>query len=199
MKKVLVAVAIATLTIAGSVHAMSAGAKPNTSGVMTLTSPDFHNLGKIPEISGAGLAFGPPPCPGNNTPLTLTWTNVPQGTVSLLLTMVDYMVPGGPGFFVHWIQYNIPPTATGFSPSSQVGSPGLDSAGISGYVGPCPPPIPPQPHVYTITLYALDNALPSQPSAVTLSDYEALLSEINDHALAVAPFAGTFGTLTEKG
>jgi hypothetical protein len=53
--------------------------------------------------------------------------------------------------------------------------------------------------VYTITLYALDNSLASQPSAVTLSDYEALLSEINDHALAVAPFAGTFGTLTEKG
>ena len=65
--------------------------------------------------------------------------------------MVDYTVPGPPGFFVHWIVYDIPPSSTGIDPSSLSSvSQGINGAGLVGYFGPCPPPIPPQPHVYTL-------------------------------------------------
>jgi Raf kinase inhibitor-like YbhB/YbcL family protein len=186
MKKLLPALAILALGLAGSAHARTQQQASAAPAPMLLSAADFGYLQTIPVTHGAGAAFG---CPGNNTPLTLSWTNVPAGTKSLALTMVDYTVPGPPGYFVHWIVYNIPPTSTGISPSSLGSvSQGINGAGLVGYFGPCPPPIPPQPHVYTLELYALNIALPKERT--TLGN---LQQEMKQHMLAVAPFAGTFG------
>ena len=186
MKKLLLAVPIIALGLAGLAHATAQRHAAAAPAPMLLSAADFSYLQTIPVAHGAGAAFG---CPGKNTPLTLSWTNVPPGTKSLALTMVDYTVPFPPGFFVHWIVYDIPPTFSGIDPSSLGSvSQGINGAGLVGYFGPCPPPIPPQPHVYTLELFALNTVLPQQRTTL-----HTLQEEMKQHMLAVAPFAGTFG------
>lgn len=189
MKKLVplvLAVTLIALPLAGFAHAATQRQAAATPPPMLLSAADFGYLQTIPVTHGAGAAFG---CPGDNTPLTLSWTNVPPGTKSLALTMVDYTVPFPRGNFVHWIVYNIPPTSTGISPSSLGSvSQGVNGAGLVGYFGPCPPPVPPQPHIYTLELYALDIAMPEQRMT-----FDTLQQKMKQHMLAVAPFAGTFG------
>jgi Raf kinase inhibitor-like YbhB/YbcL family protein len=192
MKKVLLALIVVAFALAGSVRAATQHSASAAQGPMLLTAADFSYLQPLPVTHGAGSSFG---CPGDNTPLTLSWSDVPPHTKSLALTMVDYTVPFPPGFFVHWIVYDIPAHSTGIDPTSLASIPqGVNGAGLVGYFGPCPPPIPPQPHVYTLELFALNVVLPQQTTT-----FDTLQSEMNGHILAVAPFAGTFGNPPQNG
>jgi Raf kinase inhibitor-like YbhB/YbcL family protein len=185
MKRLLIAVSIAAFALAGSGQVQ---AQP----YMQLEAADFHYLGKIPTEHGAGLAFGPPACPGTNEPITFNWSNVPGNAVSLAITIVDYTIPFPRGYFAHWIAYNIPPTATGIGPATMgEATQGTNDAGIQGYAGPCPPDIPPQPHVYTMTLYALDET--GLPAGMTFDQFQATMAASGwAHELAVAYYAGTY-------
>ena len=84
--------------------------------------------------------------------------------------MFDPDAPTGSGFW-HWLVWDIPATSTELTstlPSGAVA--GTDSAGVTGYLGPCPP-VGDITHHYKITVYALDVAgldLPSStPAQVT--------------------------------
>lgn len=125
---------------------------------LTLTSSAFENGGVIPSKYT---------CDGDrllNPPLSIS--GVPEGTKSLVLLMDDPDIPEvfkkerGIDAFDHWVLYAIPPETTQIPEGAPLGSSGLNSAGTSGYTGPCPPPeYEPTKHRYIFKLYALSGTL----------------------------------------
>ncbi len=69
---------------------------------MTITSSAFTDGGMIPKDYT---------CDGSNVSPALSWSGIPAGTKSLALICDD---PDAPmGNWVHWVLFNIPPTASG--------------------------------------------------------------------------------------
>ncbi len=93
-------------------------------------------------------------CDGNDVSPEISWGELPEGTLSLALSVID---PDAPmGAFTHWLVYDIDPNAG----SIPMGGPlpaGTKEAendfGATNYDGPCPPS---GEHRYFFTLYALD-------------------------------------------
>ncbi len=161
---------------------------------LTLTSSAFAHGGDIPTQYT---------CFGQNVSPALEWSGVPAGTQSLALVVDDPdSVPPG---FVHWVIFNIPPTATGLpedvpgGPTLPDGSrqgsndfapfgPGTFPGGAAikrvGYDGPCPP----GRHRYAFTLYALDTLLDVPAEATRAQVVEAM----QGHILAQAELIGLF-------
>jgi len=110
---------------------------------LTLTSPSFHDGGRIPR---------PYTCEGRNVSPALRWTAPPRGTRSLGLRVVDVNAHG----FVHWVAGRIPASVRGLAAGyhGRFAADGPNSAGGSGYTGPCPPPGS-GTHRYVFTLSAL--------------------------------------------
>jgi Raf kinase inhibitor-like YbhB/YbcL family protein len=104
-------------------------------------------------------------CPGQNVSPALAWKDAPAGTKSFAITMYDPDAPTGSGFW-HWIAADIPPDVTALPEgAASAGGKGLpagvvqarDDAGLSHYLGPCPP-IGDKPHHYIITVFAVKKA-----------------------------------------
>lgn len=113
--------------------------------LMTLTAPFTE-----------GAVVSPPFVCGDATQSpSLTWTNIPAGTVSLALILTDEDAPD----FTHWVVVNLSPSlmalAPGILPSDAVQA--KNSKGAIGFTGPCPPEG--ITHQYSLTLYALDQVL----------------------------------------
>jgi len=142
-------------------------------------------------------------CHGANLSPPLDWSGVPEGTqrLALLVDDPDSQPPG----FVHWVIYNIPPTAEGLpegvpaeatlEDGTLQGSndfakypggtfPGGTTINQVGYDGPCPP----NPHRYLFTLYALDTLL-DLPAEVTMAQ---VLEAMEGHILAQGEVIGTY-------
>ncbi|GAB2695279.1 YbhB/YbcL family Raf kinase inhibitor-like protein [Kitasatospora kifunensis] len=139
---------------------------PDQARRFTVTSPQVHDGGTFPASAWAN-SFG---CTGGNEQFTLDWSGAPVGTRSYAATMYDPDAPSGSGFW-HWLVWDIPATATSLGSTAPAGSvTGTDDAGLTGYLGPCPPAGDVKHH-YQITVYALDTAslaLPgSTPPALT--------------------------------
>ncbi|WP_392667905.1 YbhB/YbcL family Raf kinase inhibitor-like protein [Streptomyces sp. LN785] len=139
---------------------------PDSAARFTVTSPDVRDGGTFPADAYAN-AFG---CAGANRQVRLAWHGAPRGTRSYAVTMYDPDAPSGSGFW-HWLTWDIPADATALGtdlPSGAVA--GTDDAGVTGYLGPCPP-TGDVTHHYRISVYALDVptlALPAgTPAAVT--------------------------------
>jgi Raf kinase inhibitor-like YbhB/YbcL family protein len=120
---------------------------------MEITSSAFKDKGKIP------IQYVMPGAGGKNVSLPLNWKNVPPGTKSFVLSIVDpHPVAQN---WVHWIVINIPKDATGLEEGASgkkmpKGSVELKSSfGSAGYGGPQPPPGSGD-HPYVVTLYALN-------------------------------------------
>jgi Raf kinase inhibitor-like YbhB/YbcL family protein len=147
-----------------------------------MTGADFANGHAFPAVHEAH-AFG---CHGRNVPLALSWTGAPGRTKSFALTMVDTDAPGGS--FVHWVVYGIPASRHSLGPTSLAGlKQGRNSAGLIGYVGPCPP-TGSGTHHYHLTLYALSVAV----SAAATLELAAVQKAMRHHVLARATLIGTF-------
>ncbi len=123
-----------------------------------LLSPAFEPDGKIPSkyTCDGDSSLSPP----------LTISNVPEGTVSLALIMVDPDIPQaakdarGVDVFDHWVVYGIPPGTVEIPEGGTVGSCGVNTIGKVAYAGPCPPPeYEPREHRYVFTLYALSGSV----------------------------------------
>ena len=111
-------------------------------GNLQLTSSAFSHGEEIPRKCGYKN--------GNETP-SLAINGIPEGTKSLTLIMDDPDAMGAVGkVWVHWVVWNIDPTAT---ENLQDATEGMTDFGEVGYGGPAPPD---KRHTYVFKLYALD-------------------------------------------
>ena len=136
---------------------------------MKLKSSNFNHNNDIPEAYT---------CDGADRSPELTWSDIPDGTRSLVLIVDDPDAPDPAApkmIWVHWILYNIPATATGLSEGVEVKDlpqgtlEGENDWKRTGYGGPCPPI---GKHRYFFKLYALDEVLPNlnQPTKGQLEE-----------------------------
>jgi Raf kinase inhibitor-like YbhB/YbcL family protein len=127
----------------------------------TVVSDSFKEgdyLGKDHVLS-ENFGFG---CAGGNQSPQLRWSGAPAGTKSFAVTCYDPDAPTGSGFW-HWVVVNLPPTVTalerdaGNPMSGKLPAGALmtrTELGLSGYIGPCPPPGD-HPHRYLFTVFAV--------------------------------------------
>ncbi len=152
---------------------------------ISLTSPVFTHKGAIPSNYT---------CQGNDISPALKWSGLPNGTKSIALIVDDPDAPDPAApkrVWVHWVLYNIPPSATGLAEAVSAttlpaGSrEGKNDWERTGYGGPCPPI---GQHRYFHKLYALDAVLPElkQPTKAEL------LKAMEGHILAQAELIGTY-------
>jgi hypothetical protein len=137
------------------------GTTADAAGVFTLQSKTFSDGKMMPKKvanSKANMATNAN-CVGDNVSPELHWSNVPDGTKSLVILMVDPEGRGGAGVN-HWVAYGIDPKVTGFA-EGELSKPsdkyigGKSTQGVGFYSGPCTPPGT-EPHHYTFVLVATD-------------------------------------------
>lgn len=153
---------------------------------MTLTSTAFTEGSAIPAADT---------CKGANTSPALAWTGAPSGTKSFAVVLTDQTRS-----LIHWVIYDIPPTATAlpasvenaFAPTNVPGAHQTISlhAPTVGFYGPCPPQ--PPAHTYQFAVYALDVA--ALPGLSGQSMPPEGLAEIQTHRLDTGALTGTFGS-----
>lgn len=155
-------------------------------GAMKISSSAFVDGGKIPDRyarAGAG---------GRNLSIPLSWSDLPPGTKSLALSMVDpHPVAQN---WVHWLVINIAANAGSLAEGASrkqmpPGSVELqNSFGDIGYGGPQPPRGSGE-HPYVVTLYALSVEKLNLPAATTLSAFQRAME---GKILATAKITGKF-------
>jgi Raf kinase inhibitor-like YbhB/YbcL family protein len=135
---------------------------------------------------------------GNQTSPALTWTNVPPGTVTLLLHMHDLEFSRNHTLDdqLHWLVWNIPATATGLPEGVPAGAQlqnGAYQLSASGavYRGPGAAANGPRHH-YTFELIALDTKLDIQPGTDAFETRAAIMKAIQGHILGKAVYMGLF-------
>jgi Raf kinase inhibitor-like YbhB/YbcL family protein len=101
-------------------------------------------------------------CEGGNQSPALTWTQPPEGTQSLAITVHDPDAPTGSGWW-HWVVYNLPPQTTQLpTDAGRADGQGLPAGAVQGrtdygsigFGGACPP-AGDAPHRYRFTVHAL--------------------------------------------
>jgi len=143
-------------------------------GNLQLTTPAFSDGDEIPRECGYKNGNEAPP---------LAINGIPEGTKSLTLIMDDPDAMGAVGkVWVHWIVWNIDPTAT---ESLQDATEGMTDFGEVGYGGPAPPD---KRHTYVFKLYALDCEL-DLPNESTKTDLEKAME---GHIIEQATLTGTY-------
>jgi Raf kinase inhibitor-like YbhB/YbcL family protein len=158
----------------------------------SLTSSEFQD-GAMLQKKNAGNNPKNPNCIGDNVSPPLAWHNVPKGTKSFALVMVDPEGRGGLGV-VHWVAYGIPASVTGFgegetSKLSDKYVGGKGTQGLGHYLGPCTPPGTGMHH-YTLTLIATDLEPNALPPGLTR---EELFEKLKGHSKGAAGLVGRFG------
>lgn len=163
----------------------------HAAGIFTLTSPDFKD-GELLAQKFAGNIKGNPFCTGENASPALSWGNVPAGTKSLALALVDPEGRNGLGVN-HLVAYGIPPDTKGFAENALASGKGFiggkSTQGNGHYNGPCPPVIT-GVHHYIFTLIATDLAPDSLPAGLTR---EQLFEKLEGHSKGAAGIIGRFG------
>ncbi len=166
-----------------------------------VTSATFGNGGTLPlsMVYNACTAY---PNGGNESP-QLSWRGAPAHTRTFTVILYDPVAS-----FTHWGIYNISSKTTstpGELPEnagvagSTVGTQIANDFGDLSYDGPCPPTqLAPVSHTYVITVYALDEELPTLPTMGAFPPgaealYHALIAAGREgHILATASISGFF-------
>ena len=152
---------------------------------LTLKSSAFPHNGAIPRRYT---------CQGEDVSVPLAWSGAPPATKSFVLIVDDPDAPDPKAprmTWVHWVLYNLPPTAMALPEGIKVGElptgtlEGLNDWKRTGYRGPCPPI---GRHRYFHKLYALGTLLPAMESP-TKADLEQALK---GHVLEKAELIGTY-------
>ena len=135
---------------------------------------------------------------GDQTSPAITWTSVPDGTVSFLLHFHDLEVSRNhtSDDQLHWIVWNIPGTATGLPEGLPKGAQlpnGAYQLSASGqvYRGPGAPAGGPRHH-YTFELFALDTKIDVPPGTDAFDTRAAILKAMQGHILGKAVYMGLF-------
>jgi Raf kinase inhibitor-like YbhB/YbcL family protein len=177
--------ALLTLGVAAKTLAAAASPAPG----LTLTTPDFKDGGTIPEKyteAAKPTAVSP----------ALTWTNVPDGTVSfaVLVHDPDTALDKTAREFVHWIIFNIPGSAHGL-PQGMPNVAGLPDGSMQlknsnnqiGYMG-MGAPSPGPAHHYTFEVFALDTRLNLGPDASQADVLKGMSGHVLDKGVLVGRF-----------
>ncbi|MHB8623523.1 MAG: YbhB/YbcL family Raf kinase inhibitor-like protein [Sulfuricaulis sp.] len=155
---------------------------------LTLTSPAFRHNGEIPPRYT---------CDGDDVSPPLSWSGVPGSAKSLALIVDDPDAPDPKApkmTWVHWVLYNIPPSATGLAeglttkdlPTGTLE--GSNDWKRTGYGGPCPPV---GRHRYFYKLYALNTVLPDLGHPAKM----ALEKVIQGHVIAQVELIGSYARM----
>ena len=162
---------------------------------MVLTIPAWPDGQQIPvKFTQAGEQVSP----------ELRWTNVPAGTQSFVVNMLDpdVSVQRGTETQPHWIVWNISATATGLPEGMKPGAEQADgtrqiSASGPQYRGPGAAANGPLHH-YTFEVYALDTkidvtpAAGAQPIEAALATRAAVMKAMQGHVIGKAVYVGLF-------
>lgn len=194
-RNILGAVAIATLASSALfAQGTPAGGPPRTPPmVLTISAwPDGTPI--PPKHTQAGDQISP----------ELKWTNIPAGTQSFVVNMLDpdVSVMRGTETQPHWIVWNIPASSTGLPEGMKPGAELPDgtrqiSATGPQYRGPGAPAAGPLHH-YTFEVYALDTKVDVSPSTATpainaaLETRAAVMKAMQGHVLGKAVYVGLF-------
>jgi hypothetical protein len=142
---------------------------------MTVRSTAFADGGTIPDKHAQ---------PGRDVSPALSWSNAPDSVVSYLLVVHDLDAPIGDGRddLLHWMVWGIPGSATSLPegmPSGAQLQGGMRQISASGpyYRGPAAPSTG-EPHHYLFELYALDIAVPQQPTALPPAVTRAAIMDV---------------------
>jgi Raf kinase inhibitor-like YbhB/YbcL family protein len=154
---------------------------------MEISSSAFKDGEKIP------VHYVMPKAGGKNISVPLSWKNIPQGTKSFALSMVDpHPVAKN---WVHWFVINIPANVTFIAEgaSGKKMPPGAvelaSSYGDVGYGGP-QPPVGTGDHPYVFTLYALSVEKLNLGTSTSLSAFNRALE---GNILGSATLTGKYG------
>jgi Raf kinase inhibitor-like YbhB/YbcL family protein len=132
---------------------------------------------------------------GDNVSPQLKLKGLPAGAKSIAVIVEDPDAKGAKPY-VHWLLYNVPPTATDVHelippeprlPDLGGALQGMNSDDDIGYFGPRPPKGDP-PHHYHFEVFALDRTLDLGPGV----DREKLLTAMKGHVLARGGLEGVF-------
>lgn len=141
----------------------------DTKATVDVSSPVLRNGERIPARFT---------CDGTGISPAITWSGVPAEGVELAVVLDDR---DAGATFVHWVLFDVDP-ASGGVPEDAVpaGAHQARNSKTSGYNGPCPPKG--SEHNYRLSVYALDEAMPS-----TLGDGADLLATLEAlHERAIA-------------
>jgi hypothetical protein len=156
-------------------------------GKMLIYSTAFSDGSIIPVI------YVRPSAGGENISPPISWSNLPDGTKSVALSVVD--IHPIARNWVHWLVINIPKDSGGLAEGAShkampSGSRELkNSFKDTGYGGP-QPPYGTGLHPYIFTVYALDIGRIDIPDDITL---DAFMKAIRPHVLEQASMTGYFG------
>lgn len=151
---------------------------------LAITSSSFSHDGIIPARHT---------CDGPDISPALTWTDIPDGTKSLVLIVDDPDAPDPAApkrTWVHWV-YNLPPNVNGLPEGVEAENlpsgtlQGINDWSRTGYGGPCPPV---GSHRYFHKLYALNTILPD----VNNSTKAILEKAIQGHVIAQTELVGHY-------
>lgn len=143
---------------------------------MKITSSAFKERQQIPSKYT---------CNGENINPPLKFSDLPQGTKSLVLIVDDPDAPSGT--FVHWVVYNISPISREVKENSipDGGEEGITNFGKADYGGPCPPS---GVHRYFFKLYALNKTL----SFKEAPGKETILKNMKESIIAQSELVGLY-------
>jgi len=147
---------------------------------LVLSLPGNTALTQLPS-SGAATS-----CGGQNVSPPLSWSGVPDGTLSFAVVLFD--IDAGAGR-AHWVVYGIPGTATSIPAGYADGVKGVNTSGQAAFGGYCPA-VGDAPHHYAYVLYASDLAPTALPSGLTR---DGLMSALTGHAKGYTRFVGLYG------
>jgi len=154
---------------------------------MELSSSAFKDAEKIPT------EYVMPAAGGKNRSIGLSWSNVPSGTKSFALSIVDpHPVARN---WVHWLVADIPGDANALAEGASgkkmpAGAAELKTSwGELGYGGPQPPKGTGD-HPYVVTLYALNTPLLEVKPTASLAEFQKALE---GKVLASATITGYYG------
>jgi Raf kinase inhibitor-like YbhB/YbcL family protein len=152
---------------------------------LTITSSSFSHNGTIPARHT---------CDGSDISPALTWTDIPDGTKSLVLIVDDPDAPDPAApkrTWVHWVLYNLPPNINGLPEGIEARNlplgtlQGINDWSRIGYGGPCPRV---GSHRYFHKLYALNTILPD----VKNSTKAILEKAMQGHVIAQTELVGHY-------
>jgi Raf kinase inhibitor-like YbhB/YbcL family protein len=155
--------------------------------LMTLTAAGWPDGGMMPaRHTQLGGEVSP----------ALSWTGVPDGTVSFVVLVQDLDVVAGDGTGqLHWLVWNIPGTATALPegvPQGAEVADGMRQISVTGpsYRGPAAAPTDPAHH-YAFELYALDAEIAVRPTPASPAETRAaVMAAMAGHVRGKATYLG---------